>query len=171
MATHSERDRRRADRADRPTDSVGILGGATSGSGRIFDQLREQRGLAYDVGASSELGLGGGLMACSVVTDPNRLQVARRALWEVLMETADNGVGDDELARVKSSLVDGAVLSLQRSLTRADHLAATEAYGPGAEHYREVLAAPGTVERPELNQYLRELIRPDRHAEIQVLPG
>ena len=145
-----------------------ILGGQ---SGRLFTVLREQHGLAYDVSASSEEGLGGGAFFVSIGTDPERVGEATDLLWSVLDGLGQEPVGGEELALARARLVDGVAIELQRSSALAGRLAAAERYGPGAERFREALLAPAAVSPESLVQGARATFRRDRHALIRVEPS
>ncbi len=147
-----------------------VLGGASSGGGRIFERVREQRGLAYQAGAMVQLGLGGGMLACALATDRRTAASAERALWEALDEVTAGPVPDDELAGTRAGLVDGAVLGLQRSLSRAEHLAVAERHGPGAEQADAILRAPGGVSAAALLETARAVLRRDRAISVWAVP-
>lgn len=148
-----------------------LLEGALSGqSGRLFLDLRERQGLAYSVDAAAVEGLGGGTLLVTAAVDPDRVAQARDSLWRVLSELCEQPVPEVELGRVKTRVVDGAVLGLQRCSDRAGQLAAAERYGPGAEHWRALLDAPRAVSAQRLQSLARRLLRPDRCAVIEVGP-
>ena len=145
-----------------------ILGGQ---GGRLFTELREKRGLAYDVGASTEEGLGGGAFLAALGTDPERTDEAWQALWSTLDTLTAAPIQADELARCQARVVEGAVLDLQRCSERAAHLASAERYGPGAEHADALIRAPGAVDAIALYEAARKLLRRDRCVEVQVGPA
>lgn len=145
-----------------------VLGGQ---GGRLFVALRERAGLAYDVNASSEDGLGGGTFLVAMGTDPARVGEAWDGLWRVLDEVVRERVGADELARARARVVDGAVLDLQRTSERAAQLASAERYGPGADRLEELLRAPAAVDAETLQRVARAVLRRDRSARVQVGPG
>ncbi|MCB9780167.1 MAG: insulinase family protein [Alphaproteobacteria bacterium] len=148
-----------------------VLEGVLSGqAGRLFTEVRERRGLAYSVDATSVEGLGGGALLISAAVDAQRVAEARRALWQVLEELVSAPVPPDELDRVRARIVDGAVLGLQRAADRASHLAAAERYGPGAEHWRERLEAPRAVTAGQLRALAGAVLRRDRCAIVEVGP-
>ncbi len=144
-----------------------VLGGQ---GGRLFVELREKAGLAYDVSASSEDGLGGGTFLCALGTDPARADEAWEALWRALEDVVARPVGASELARAKARVVDGAVLDLQRSSERAAQLASAERYGPGADQLDALLRAPAAVDAEALHAVAARVLRRDRSARVQVGP-
>jgi zinc protease len=157
---------------DEPVLSVlsALLGGAVGGGGRLFDRIREKHGLAYDVSAHPERGLGGGALVFSVITDPDRVEEAKRALWVELDRVVAEPVAPAELERVKAGLVEGAVLGLQRAASRADHVATAERYGGGADRWRERLLAPRAVTASQLQAFAAETLRRDRCVRVETGP-
>ncbi len=149
-----------------------LLEGVLSGqSGRLFIELRERLGLAYSVDASCVEGLGGGAFMVTAAVDPARAEQARQGIWTVLASLVDQPVPDDELERVKTRVVDGAALGLQRASDRAGLLAAAERYADGAEHWRERLEAPRGVDAAQLQDLARRAFRRDRCVEVEVGPA
>lgn len=147
-----------------------LLGGASGGMGRLFDRLREQDGLTYSVFASAHPGLGSGAFVCGVTTDPERETHAAAALWEELSRVVREPIPQEELERIRSSLEEGARAGVERALTRADALAATERYRGQGERWKEHLLAPCRVREPDLRRVARGLLRPDRCVVIRVGP-
>ena len=145
-----------------------VLGGQ---GGRLFTELRERRGLAYDVGATAEEGLGGGAFLAALGTDPERTDEAWDALWGALEALTAAPISADELARCRARVVDGAVLDLQRCSDRAAHLASAERYGPGAEHADALIRAPAAVDALDLHRVAQSVLRRDRCVEVQVGPA
>jgi len=148
-----------------------LLEGILSGqSGRLFLSLREERGLAYSVDAAAVEGLGGGAFFVAAAVDPERSDEALAAVRAELARLREERVSDDELARVKARVVDGAVLGMQRVVDRARLLAAAERYGPGARRYREHIEAPSAVSAEDVLALARRVLRPDRCVLAEVGP-
>jgi zinc protease len=149
---------------------AGILGGAVGGGGRLFASLREEHGLAYSVAASAECSLGGGAFVCTVSADPDRLPLARRAIWKVLDALSRDGVGEAELDRVRKGIVEGSLMGFQRVSGRADRIAAVSAFEGEVEHWRERSrrALQGTAE--QVQGLARAWLRRERSVESVVGP-
>jgi zinc protease len=94
-----------------------------SQSGRLFMSLREREALAYSVWASSDNGLVGGVFSVGITTDPARVDAAAAGLRRELLQLAEGGPTDDELARVKRMLGGGMALRRERVSARASDLA------------------------------------------------
>jgi predicted Zn-dependent peptidase len=110
----------------RPTLTVlnSILGGGMSS--RLFQEVREKRGLAYSVysfaAGYSDTGLFGLYAGCSPAKAP---QVAELMLGEFARLGAD-GVSEEELARAVGQLSGSSALALEDSDTRMSRLGRAE---------------------------------------------
>lgn len=92
--------------------------GAVLGAGfgaRLVLELRERRGLAYDIGA--DVGYCGdhGVLAIDGATDPDLLTQAVEIILGELRAVAERGVTADEFARARAYTVGGLVRSLEDS--------------------------------------------------------
>ena len=81
-----------------------MLGGGTFSS-RLFDEVREKRGLAYGVGSSLVTGDLADMLVIGTSTRADRAQEALKVIRDVIAEVAENGVSEEELARAKTYLV------------------------------------------------------------------
>ncbi len=101
-----------------------VLGGGTSS--RLWQQIREQRGLAYSVGASASGYKDTGTFYIYAGTSPDTLDevldLSRNELRRVVNETID----DDELRLVKDQSISSILLGLESSSARAGALARQE---------------------------------------------
>ena len=73
-------------------------------SSRLFQSVREERGLAYDVGSYVVDYVDTGAFVVSAGVDPDRIAPAMAAILEELARMRDVAVPDDELARAKRYL-------------------------------------------------------------------
>src|SRR5690606_14716342 len=81
-----------------------VLGGGTFSS-RLFDEVREKRGLAYGVGSSLHTSDYSDMLIIGTSTRADRAQEALDVIREVVRGVAENGITDEELARAKTYLV------------------------------------------------------------------
>lgn len=147
-----------------------VLGGARGGGGRLFQRIREELGLAYSVGASWEGGLGAGALLVHAGTDPERCGDVATALWECCVQVGRDGVSAEELDRVHSGLVDGAHQDLQRSVSRARHLAAASVYRGDAALWKAALELPTSASADAVSALARRLFDPTRRVEVRAGP-
>jgi predicted Zn-dependent peptidase len=101
-----------------------ILGGGTSS--RLWQSIREERGLAYAVGAGSSAYTDAGVFTIYAATSPAHLsEVIDLSLVEMRRAVHDS-VSSEELRLVKDQAVSSILLSLESSSMRAGALARQE---------------------------------------------
>jgi predicted Zn-dependent peptidase len=101
-----------------------VLGGGTSS--RLWQAIREERGLAYSVGAGGSAFSDIGVFAVYAGTSPKYLdQVVDLSLAE-LRNVVNAGVSEEELQLVKDQAVSSILLGLESSSSRAGALARQE---------------------------------------------
>ena len=101
-----------------------ILGGGMSS--RLFQEIREKRGLAYSVYSFSPSYSDAGLFGIYAGCSPAKAgQVAELLLGE-FRRLADNGVTDDEMRRASGQLSGASALALEDSDTRMSRLGRSE---------------------------------------------
>ena len=101
-----------------------IIGGGTSS--RLWQKVREERGLAYSVGASASMYQDCGLFSIFAGTSPEQVEeVVDLSIAEMRSVVAD-GVTEDELDLAKQQSRASILLSLEDSASRAAALAQSE---------------------------------------------
>jgi predicted Zn-dependent peptidase len=106
---------------------VQALGGGTSS--RLFQELREERGLAYSIGAWNQAFADTGLVAIGCAADRNRAVESMNLAREVLADTIES-LTDAEVRRAKAQMEAGVLMSLETAQGRADQMARSiEVYG------------------------------------------
>lgn len=100
-----------------------VLGGGMSS--RLFQEIREKRGLAYSVYSFAAGYADAGLMGMAAACQPHKtLEVAGLMLAE--LERLTDGASDEELRRAKGQLAGGSALALEESDTRMARLGRAE---------------------------------------------
>lgn len=98
-------------------------------SGRLFLELRERMGLAYELWAASEERSGGGLFQVGLACDPSRTAEASEALRACVASLLTRPPDEDELTRARAMLIGRETLRQQRVESIAGRLAFTALYG------------------------------------------
>lgn len=99
---------------------VQALGGGTSS--RLFQELREERGLAYSIGAWSQAYADTGIVAIGCAADRDRAAESMSLARQVLAEAID-GLTDAEVNRARAQLEAGLLMALETAQGRADQMA------------------------------------------------
>jgi predicted Zn-dependent peptidase len=99
---------------------VQALGGGTSS--RLFQELREERGLAYSIYAWNHAFEDVGLVGIGCAADRSRAAESVHLARELLAQTADN-LSETELGRARAQIEAGLLMGLETPQARADHIA------------------------------------------------
>jgi predicted Zn-dependent peptidase len=134
-----------------------LLGGSTSS--RLFQEVREKRGLAYSVYSYSSQYLDSGQVGMYVGTRPDNVAEAMSIIGRELPRLAD--VEDDELERAKENVKGRTVLSMESMLARMNRLGSSVLTGIPLLSLDEVLARTDAVTKDDIAE-LAELYAPER---------
>jgi predicted Zn-dependent peptidase len=107
-------------RHDERRFALGVLNAALGGgmSSRLFQEVRERRGLAYSVYSSVSSYADAGIVSVYAGCHPDRLGTVVGVLRSVLSQVAAEGLTDAEVARGKGQLRGGLVLGLEDTGSR-----------------------------------------------------
>jgi predicted Zn-dependent peptidase len=97
-----------------------VLGGTSSS--RLFQEVRERRGLAYSVYSFNALHAGTGQVGLYVGTRPENVGEALRVVGEELARFVEEPATEEELARSKENVKGRTVLSLESTAARMNRL-------------------------------------------------
>jgi predicted Zn-dependent peptidase len=103
---------------------ITALGGGPSS--RLFQQVREQRGLAYSVYSSSVSYADAGALSVYAGCAPERLEEAVTVIRAVLAEVAVDGLTPAEVTRAQGNLRGGLVLGLEDTPSRMNRIGRSE---------------------------------------------
>ena len=101
-----------------------ILGGGLSS--RLFQEIREQRGLAYSVYSYHATYVDAGLFAVYAGTSPKNTKEVIECILQELKEIRQQGISESELARTKAQIKGGLYLGLEAVSSRMSRLGKTE---------------------------------------------
>lgn len=111
---------------------------ASDMAGPLFGRIREELGLAYQVGATQFLGYDSGLFTFYLATAPEQLELAREQLLKEIARIADEGVPESAFERVRSTALSGLAIQ-QQSLGATARLSALDLiFGKPADAHRQL---------------------------------
>lgn len=136
-----------------------LLGGGMSS--RLFQEVREKRGLAYSVysyrNAYSEVGSWSVYAGTSVANAREVIKI----LHDELDRLIDGGVSDEELERAKGHMRGASVLALEDPASRMSRLGKLELTGSEIFSLDEIIARIDAVTRDQVSRVAGDLLRPD----------
>lgn len=106
---------------------ISVLGGSMSS--RLFQEVREKRGLAYTTYAFHSAYADTGSFGMYVGTSPAKVKEVERIMLGQLEDLAASGPSEDELERVRGQVRGGIALSLEDNWSRMMRLGRAEMSG------------------------------------------
>ena len=167
------------DRHDPRRFACAVLNAALGGgmSSRLFQEVRERRGLAYSVYSGTVRHTGAGTFSVHAGCHRDGLGEVAEVVGEVLADVAANGLDEQEVARGRGQLRGGLVLGLEDTVSRMDRLGLWELHHGahlGVEQHLERIDA---VTAEQVAEVARDLLRRPRttavvgpYARVEQLP-
>ena len=155
-----------------------VLGGGMSS--RLFQEIREKRGLAYAVGSFSALYQDTGEFAVYAGTRPSNAEEVIRLIQAEVEQIAERGVTPEELDRVRQAAAGHLVLGLEATRSRMSRLGKNEITGGEILSADEVLLRFDAVTMDDLRRVSADVLSHDKvlavigpfeEAELQGLVG
>jgi len=129
-------------------------------SSRLFKDLREQEGLAYQLGSGYSPNVLRGSFMLYIGTNPATLEKAKSGLFEEIKKLKTEYVGDKELSDAKEKLLGNYILGLETNLDKASNLGWYETTGAGYEFnnkYQELINSVTDADIIEIaNKYFND---------------
>jgi len=138
-----------------------ILGGGGLTS-RLFQEIREDRGLSYSVYSSYQPTYWRGAFRVVLQTKNERAQEAIKEVKKVLIEYRSKGPSKEELEDAKRYLTGSFPLKLDTNQKIADYMAFAAFHGLGTHYFVEFPKAIQRVTLEEVREAARKYIHPER---------
>jgi predicted Zn-dependent peptidase len=141
--------------------ALAVLNTALGGglSSRLFQQVRESRGLAYSVYSSVDTFADAGALSVYAACGPERFAEAVAVTAEVLESVARDGITETECQTAKGSLRGGLVLGLEDSGSRMHRIGGGELNYGRQRSIARTLRELDAVTVEEVNAVARRLLR------------
>jgi predicted Zn-dependent peptidase len=146
-----------------------VLGGGMSS--RLFQRVREERGLAYSVFSYQQFYQSTGQTGVYVATHPETVVEATDAILAELGDVAERGLRPDELAGAKQQLKGQIMLSLESPGSRMHRLAAVELTRDRYRRLDEILAEIDAVSLEDVRAAGAEFFAPERQTVVSLGPA
>jgi len=137
-----------------------MLGG--SASSRLFQEIRERRGMAYSVYTFGSQYADTGMVGVYVGTREDNLAECMRITADQLMRMGQGEFADDELQRSKENLKGRIMLSMESTSNRASRLGKSVLTDTELLSLDRICAEIDSVEPEAVASLARQLFAPDR---------
>jgi predicted Zn-dependent peptidase len=136
-----------------------ILGG--SSSSRMFQRIREERGLAYSVGSSLSVYADAGILEIYAGTGKEHVREVLAIAWDILDDLQGGGISDDEVSFAKELIKGNTLLSLESTGYRMSLLAMNEMFLDRREPPEEILSRVDAVTPEQVRALAADTLRRD----------
>lgn len=106
-------------------------------AGPLFTRIREDLGLAYQVGATQFHGHDAGLFGFYLATDPSQIELARSELSGEIAKIAAKGLPEEAFERVRATVLSSLAIGMQAPGSIARLAAIDVLFGLPVTHHRE----------------------------------
>ena len=140
--------------------ALAVLNTALGGglSSRLFQEVRETRGLAYSVYSTVDTFSDSGALSVYAGCLPERFDEVVRVTTDVLDEVARDGITESECRIAKGSLRGGLVLGLEDSASRMNRIGRSELNHGRHRTIDDTLEQIGAVTLEEVNAVAKQLL-------------
>ena len=147
-------------RTDDRRFALGVLNAAFGGgmSSRLFQEIREKRGLAYSVYSFAAQHADTGMWGVYVGCLPAKADEVLAICAEEIARVIDGGLTDAELARGKGQVRGSIVLGLEDPSSRMSRLGKSELVYPRLDPVDEVLASIDAVTHDDVRAVAAEIL-------------
>ena len=147
-------------RADDRRFAMGVLASALGGgmSSRLFQEIREKRGLAYSVYAYAQQFAGSGQIGFYAGCNPTKAIEVVEIIREVLADVAENGMSHEEIERAKGAVRGSLVLSQEDSASRMSRIGKNEIVYGQVMGFDDILKAIARVNPTDVREIANEYL-------------
>jgi predicted Zn-dependent peptidase len=148
-------------RSDPRRYAMSVLSTAFGGgmSSRLFQEVREKRGLAYSVYSYAQGFADDGVFGVYVGCLPSKVDSVLDVCISEMDRLADHGLTDDEIARGKGQVRGGTVLGQEDPGARMTRIAKSELHGEPLLSIDDLLGRVEKVTAEDIQQVARDLLR------------
>jgi predicted Zn-dependent peptidase len=147
-------------RADERRFAMGVLSAALGGgmSSRLFQEIREKRGLAYSVYAYAQQFAGSGVLGFYAGCNPTKAIEVIEIIRSVLSDVADNGMTHEEIERAKGAVRGSLVLSQEDTGSRMSRIGKNEIVYGAVMDFDDILKAISRVSAEDIREIASEFL-------------
>ncbi len=145
-----------------------LFGGGNSS--RLFQEIREKRGLAYSIGSYLQSYQTAGLFVIAAGTSSENLQNVVDLIEREIGRLQADGPSEEEVARAKVQLKVALALAAESTGFRMQHIALSEIYWGRVLSIDEIAAGVDGVTSEDAHELARRVLGGDRRALVAVGP-
>jgi zinc protease len=139
-------------------------------SSRLFERVREEKGLAYFVRSARVIGMEAGMFYFMAGTAPDKEAAVQAEITAEIARVAAGGVEPEELRRCQTRLKAARRMSLQTNSSRASQAGLNAIYGLPVNDWQNYPAHIEAVTISDLARFAQTYLKPDARIRLVVRP-
>jgi zinc protease len=148
-----------------------ILGGSGSFESRLWQELRQKRGLVYSVDSALDANDDRGDFRVELNASPQRMVEAVKLVRQELTRMQNEPVTQTELDEAKGRLVSDALLDEASTEGQAEQLLDIATYGLSLDYYRTLNERFARITVADVQRVAKTYIKPDRLVQVYAGPS
>lgn len=148
-----------------------ILGGPGAFESRLWQELRQKRGLVYSVSSSLQANADRGDLRIELNASPERVVEAVKFVRDELSQLQDQPVSETELQEAKTRLAGDALIDEASSVGQAKHVLDIGINDLPLDYYRTLNARFASITAADVERVARTYLRPGRLVEVYAGPS
>jgi predicted Zn-dependent peptidase len=151
---------------------LSILNTAFGGgmSSRLFQGLREKKGLVYNVQSFIDLHSDCGISGFYLVCDKKNLPNVANQLREIFSDIHKNGFHKEEIELAKTYLSGNLLLSLETSTIRMLRLGRERLYLEKINRIKDIIKTINLIDATKINNMIKDFLNPNQYSVAAVGP-
>ncbi len=147
-------------RDDKRRFAMGVLSAALGGgmSSRLFQEIREKRGLAYSVYSYAQQFAGSGFLALYAGSTPSKAVEVIKIMRGVLEDVASNGLTSEELIKAQGAVSGSLVLGQEDTGSRMSRIGKSELIYGQVLSFDEILREISAVDSAAIAKLASEVL-------------
>jgi predicted Zn-dependent peptidase len=147
-------------RDDKRRFAMGVLSAALGGgmSSRLFQEIREKRGLAYSVYSYAQQFAGSGFIGFYAGCNPTKAPEVVSIIRDVLHDVAQNGLTHEELSRAQGAVSGALVLSQEDTGSRMSRIGKSELVYGEVMSFDQILKEVSSVTSADIRALTNEVL-------------
>lgn len=144
-----------------------ILGGSVSS--KLFQEVRENKGLAYAIYSNVVFHKFDGYLYIYAGVSPNKFELSRKLIFSILDDIVENNIKEEDIRNAKKHIYDGFLLSIESTGHIMNRNAINEIYEGGYVSEAHVLKKIDEVDETAVKRVSRRLFENKEGRNLTVL--
>ncbi len=136
-----------------------VLGGSMSS--KLFQSVREERGLAYSIYSYPSIYKNGGSLVIYAGTNPNQVEEVTKIIYNEIKDIIINSLSEDEINKSKEQLKGNYILGLESTSSRMTSIGKSELLRNRIYSQKEIIDKIDSVNSADIQRVIQRIFKLD----------